>query len=157
MKDKKAFLLGEYTLKIIIAVVCLLLLAYVLFNLYSNSEEEKDLRMAQATLDELGEKMEEARTTSQEQTITLLEPSDWYVYTFRQDFINKPVGCESNCLCVCDSSSSWGGNAGACDNKGVCKNFVGATNFKNLRENHMEVFGDFSINYEEGKFTILKK
>lgn len=155
MKSKKAFLLGEYTLKIIIGVLCLLLLVYLLYSLYSNFQSARDLKMAEATLDELTGKMDEARVKGQEQTITLLNPADWYIYIFKQDFKYKPVGCESSCVCICNSYATWfGGNVEDCNKQGVCKDFDGEIDF--LGSSYISVFGDFNIKYETNKFIITK-
>jgi len=154
MKSKKAFLLGEYTLKIIIGVLSLLLLIYLLYSLHSNSQDERDLKMAEATLDELVGKMEEAKT-GDSQTLTLLNPVGWNIYTFRKDFQYKPIACEDNCICVCEHDFNKI-NAKNCDAQGVCKNFNEETYFSGPTRNFMNVFGDFIIKYENNKFTILE-
>ena len=151
MKNKKAFMLGEYTLKIIIAVICLLLLFYLLFNLYSNSKNERNLKMAESNLNEISEKMNEAKEKGSSE-LTLLGP-EWNFFSFRQN-MDKPASCGSECICICDSYANWlGGNVEDCNARGICKEIDGEVDFSGSK-NYVKAFGDFIIKYENNKFTI---
>lgn len=159
MKSKKAFLLGEYTLKIIIGVLCLLLLVYLLYSLYSNSQNARDLKMAEATLNELAGKMEEARITSE--SLTLLTPNNWILLNYVENS-KKPEVCEDNCVCLC-YKLGWisptavgirvtgGDQISVCNELGACKNFDEVISMSPIK---LPV--DINIKFEDDKFTITK-
>ncbi len=131
MKSKKAFLLGEHTLKVIIAVLCLLLLAYLLFRVYSSSKDQRNLELAESTLNELEEKMEEAKTSGKEQEMIVLNPVSgkllnyWWIIAWPYKTQNKkPERCMGNyCICICGAGDSKDSSLQQCDSLGVCKNF----------------------------------
>jgi hypothetical protein len=127
MKSKRGFLLGEYTLKVIIAVICILLLIYLLYSIYSSFRNEKDLMRAESTLNSISETIELAKSSGEAQTFILLEPYEWAVVSFVGD-VAKPDSCleTQNCICVCRLT---GGRTIAkteldyCRDTGICKNF----------------------------------
>tara|TARA_Y100000310_G_scaffold343846_1_gene453461 strand:- start:3005 stop:3481 length:477 start_codon:yes stop_codon:yes gene_type:complete len=103
MKTKKGFLLGEHTLKIIIAVLCLLLLAYLLFSMYSSYKDNRNLEIAEASLDELIETMKLAKSSPQESTI--LNPKNWILLNYIKTE-ERPISCNKGCICLCEKASS---------------------------------------------------
>ena len=156
MKNKKGFMLGEYTLKIIIAVLCLLLLVYLLFSLYNNSKEERDLKLAKATLEDLGGKMEKAKEDGSIENVALLNPQAYSLGYWNQGE-KGPEGCYGNCLCLCGTytRTDWlGGNRiERCTNP-ICKHFDyqlfitdGAV---------WTIPADVKISFAQNKFTITK-
>jgi hypothetical protein len=167
MKNKKAFMLGEYTLKIIIAVLCLLLLIYLLFAMYSNYQKEKDLRVAAGVLDKLGESMTAAKTNGpQDFTILGPGPKSWTLisYSFGED---RPLSCENSCICLCNAAPGSiqinykGENQNEiqlnnCNEKGVCKNFNEV--IKKIYLNPMIVgdVGDLKVAYVNEEFVVTK-
>ena len=115
MKNKRGFLLGEYTLKLIIAVLCISLLFYLLFSLYAGYNQDKEMRLAKATLDELEEKMNLAKTNG-EQKMIILNPGKNEFSIFKKGWLilawpvgsntDKPVQCNGNyCSCICPNPS----------------------------------------------------
>jgi len=158
MKSKKAFLLGEHTLKIIIAVLCLLLLIYVLYSLYSNSQDERNRQLAKSSLAELEKEMNEAKTSPQ--ILTLLTPSNWILLNYAEKS-TKPKACEGNCVCLCPEEALWikpvnmltrrCNQECMCEGLGVCKNFDEVISMGSIK---LPV--DININFEDDKFTIKK-
>ena len=157
-------MLGEHTLKVVIAVLCLLLLFYLLFTLYSNSKNERNLQLAEATLDELAGKMAGAKENDNAQTI-LLNPSGWKLFYYGKGVKekDKPSMCEDNCMCLCyelgwisptavGSRISGHDQISVCDEIGVCKNFEESVSFESI-----ELPADININFKDNEFTILKK
>ncbi len=115
--NKRGFLLGEETVKIIIAVICLVILVYFLFSLYQ-ANKNKDLELAKASLEKLITDINSGKTETE-----IYNPKEWGIVSFsserRPDFcINK--GWEK-CLCICaapkgDINLRW-----ACNLNGVCQ------------------------------------
>ena len=149
MKSKKAFLLGEYTLKIIIAVLCILLLVYLLFGIFSNSQGARDLKMAEASLDDLVKEMNKAEETGEAQKALILNPvqdsfiektlqEEWWIIAWPyKNEEEKPNQCYGNyCICICAIPENYlslkaltvVGNSkenslNKCNSLGVCKDF----------------------------------
>ncbi len=169
MRNKKAFMLAEHTLKVIIAVLCLLLLFYLLFRLYASYENEKNLGMAESTLNEIEEKMNKAREKGEAQEVVLLEPKGWILISFEGD--KKPNKCISNCICICTDDEPGfhliSTNLELCNSLGACKNFDDKMNkfAYQIRESSIPVLGDIimdsaeelNVEYKENQFFIEKK
>jgi len=93
MMNKKGFLLGEFTLKIIIAVLSISLLVYLLFGLYGIYAGNKEVQEAKDTLKKVVELL---RDSEKERTYILLEPKK-SIFGFSE----APFGsCLNNCLCI---------------------------------------------------------
>ncbi len=102
MKNKKGFLLAEETLKMIIAVISIGILAYLLFSLYNAEGSSQDEQFAEATLERL---ITEILNGAEE--VAVYNPEDWILDE------NK----EGGKLCICHKL-----NQGYCEEKGICKN-----------------------------------
>jgi Tfp pilus assembly protein PilE len=72
INDKRGFLLGEYTLKVIIAVLCLSLLLYLLVKFYDAYQSNSQINLAKASLKDIEEKMSLAKTSGEIQKSVLL-------------------------------------------------------------------------------------
>jgi len=174
---KKGFLLGESTLKMIIAVISLALLFYLLFTIYSSSQDNKQLKMAESTLNDLVEVMNRARDTNEEQTIVLLEPSKWLLLGFSND-MNKPEECFGRCICVCTPNEKGfhvvSSEEDLCNSLGVCKNMdyefdkfayslrtgsidAKITKILTVGFGGVETAEELGISYKEDKIEITKK
>jgi len=110
-KNNKGFLLGETTLKIIIAVICILLLVYFLFYLYYSSTDKQNKIKAIATLtnstDSIKVVIDRVRASpgvngiSSEKKL-IHNPTGWNLFAYTEN-IKKPNSCAGdNCLCICD-------------------------------------------------------
>ena len=117
-------MLGEYTLKVIIAVICILFLFYLLFRLYSSYQDKKNLDMAEASLRELVEKINEAKEKGNSEVI-LLNPEGWWVIAWPYKNENKkPNQCLGNyCICICDIGLGRTSSLEKCNSRGICNDF----------------------------------
>lgn len=117
--NKRGFLLGEETLKIIIAIIAISFLIYLLFSLYSASKTSKDLELAKSSLTHLIEEINSGSNVTE-----IYNPKNWVVSSW-PDNTYLPRECSNagwdNCLCICNRP---GGSvrtfAAACEAKGVC-------------------------------------
>jgi hypothetical protein len=110
-KNNKGFLLGETTVKIVIAVICIIFLVYLLFSLYYAQINSAKLKQARATLtnsrDSIGEVIERVRVGQGNMDLIsekklIHNPSGWYLFSYTGNN-KKPNSCAGdNCLCICD-------------------------------------------------------
>ena len=75
--NKKGFLLAEETLKIVIAVISIGLLAFLLFSLYNNGKNAKDLEFAKESIDFLVQGINAESTL-----IDVYNPKGWNIGTY---------------------------------------------------------------------------
>lgn len=133
IRNKKAFLLGEETLKIIIAVIAIGLLVFLLFKIYYGGKESEQLDQAQASLDHFVSELD-----SGAEIIEIYNPQstgsvdrDFWWFTIFGSEEPLPKACSSygwdRCVCICEGryfGESSQSLANLCDEKGVCENFV---------------------------------
>ncbi len=101
--NKKGFLLGEETIKIIIAVVCIVFLVALAAGIYNNLSKNKDLNYAKASLDNLMTQINLKNTA-----VEIYNPSEWFISSFPQKDSNGnellPKTCSSvgweSCICI---------------------------------------------------------
>ena len=108
MKNKKAILMPE-TLKIIIAVMCLLLLAYLSINLYGVFSHNTEIEQAKATLNNIVSQIKGLEKG--ELTEVLIEnPRGWRIIAFEKE------------LCICKSidTKEKSEQQRGCLEEGVC-------------------------------------
>jgi len=97
MKDKHGFLLGEETLKIILAVISIGFLIYFLGALYYNGVKDKELDLAKASLEHLVEEINAGATE-----VEIYNPKGWVILS-KDDLVcicETPFTCEieENCM-----------------------------------------------------------
>ena len=133
MKNKKAFLLAEETLKIIIAVICISFLAYFLISLYMKSSADEKLEQAKASLEYLVKEINAGASSGQPRDVEIYNPEDWSISSWGSEEIPFPKSCDNlgwkNCLCICDEDKltlTLDGLSKNCDKDGFCleNNFV---------------------------------
>lgn len=120
--NKKAFLLAEETLKVVVAVICLIFLAYFLTSLYYSKINDEKLKFAKDILGTLNEKitlLEDGGFFEQD----VVNPNGWYLIGFTNDI--KPNSCSNqNCICICpiayDYKGTFNRQQKKCDDKGSC-------------------------------------
>ncbi|MEK6741721.1 MAG: hypothetical protein AABX68_00875 [Nanoarchaeota archaeon] len=124
--NKKGFLLAEETLKIVLAVIAIGLLAFLLFSIYNNGKNAKDLEFAKASLGLLVEGLNAKQTS-----VDIYNPEGWNIGTwphdvtsgiiFRTTQFEYPKSCSNlgwqKCVCICKKDS-----AESCDGNGACLN-----------------------------------
>jgi D-serine dehydratase len=99
INDKRGFLLGEYTLKVIIAVLCLSLLLYLLVKFYDAYQSNSQINLAKASLKDIEEKMSLAKTSGEIQKSVLLSPAGSVLKAYQKGQ-QRPAECLENCLCL---------------------------------------------------------
>jgi hypothetical protein len=128
MKNRKGFLLGEETLKIVIAVICIVFLVYFLMSLYLSNKTGKNLELAKASLQSL------LNGITEKTEAEIYNPSGWYISSFPQTIKPKlmaspekviPKQCSNldwnNCICICKTVLYARKNIGElCDKNGFC-------------------------------------
>ncbi len=127
--NKKGFLLGEETVKMVIAVIVLIFLAGLLAKLYYGYQENKELEQAEATLERF---KQEVKSGAQEYLV--LNPlssirTKWWMITWDSESSEyMPDICENfdwdKCACICGYNQWDGLNskdiAKTCDETGIC-------------------------------------
>jgi type II secretory pathway pseudopilin PulG len=98
MKSKRGFLLAEETLKLVIAVIAIGILAYFLVSLYFSSKNSKELEQAEASLTFL---IDQAKAGSE--TVDIYNPNDWWIFQNNEE------------ICICKGITS-----SSCEDKGIC-------------------------------------
>lgn len=104
-KNKKAFLLGEHVVNIIVAVLCILVLIYLgiqVYSLYLRSDQEKE--KAKYSLEALSAKITNLFEDSSRQadSYNLINPKNWFLKSFNTTDRDSAKECyEKNCLCLC--------------------------------------------------------
>jgi hypothetical protein len=99
MKNKRGFLLGEETVKIIIAVICLVVLVYFLVSLYL-ANKDKDLELAKASLEHLVADINSGKTETE-----IYNPQkNWFIGSYPRGEIMPELCLNKDwekCLCIC--------------------------------------------------------
>jgi len=99
MRSKKAMLLTEEVLKIVVAVIGLVLLSYFLISFFSSDAKEKKQRDAAATMDQISWIVSNPEISSE--NITALQPQGWTLFSFTGEE-KRPNQCTTqNCVCIC--------------------------------------------------------
>ena len=127
--NKKAFLLAEETLKMVIALISISFLIYFLSSLYFTNQNSKDLELAEATLENL---IESANSGIEE--VEIYNPEGWILSSWPHDVKKSrivydeeikndiPKSCSNlgwkNCVCICDSAINF--ESSDCDKAGIC-------------------------------------
>ena len=98
--NKKAFLLAEETLKMVIALISISFLIYFLSALYFTNQNSKDLELAEATLENL---IESANSGIEE--VEIYNPEGWVLISWPyQDKDKTPLSCSKlnweSCICI---------------------------------------------------------
>lgn len=127
-KNKRGFLLAEETLKVIIAVICILFLVYILMSVYNSHNADKKIILAKEVL--LGkegesvpgiERIISSLDDGESEVKDISDPERWHIYSFVRE--EKPNSClDQKCLCICEASliKKLNSQAKKCDEKGAC-------------------------------------
>jgi len=98
--NKKGFLLAEETLKIVIAVICILFLAGFLISIYLKNKTDNDLELAKASLEYLIEEI-----NAKHSPVEIYNPKGWVISSWPYGAQKKlPKSCENlgwkSCICI---------------------------------------------------------
>lgn len=156
-KNKRGFLLAEETLKIIIAVICIVFLVYLLVSVYNSSISEKKLEQARESLSRL-EVVISSLVEGGVERQDIPHPKGWHLYSFVGG--EKPNSClNENCVCICEKSTIeiLRSQAAKCDKKGEClvvENL--AIDEFDFRINNVEDLLFVNIKNQNGKIFLEK-
>lgn len=102
MKNKKAIVLPE-TLKLIIAVLCIMLLIYLAVSLYGLFFKKTAIEQAKENLKQMSIKINKIEKSEKSENQFLLEsPSKWFLIAFPyKDGVETPKQCNKYCICIC--------------------------------------------------------
>ncbi len=127
-KNKKGFLLAEETLKVIIAVICILFLVYIMISVYNSRSSDKKIILAKEVFfgkegeDVPGiERIISSLDDGESEVKDISDPEGWHLYSFVRE--EKPNSClNQKCLCICEASliKQIKSQAKKCDEKGAC-------------------------------------
>lgn len=107
--------LGEETLKVVVSLLAIGILAFLLFSIYNAVTSSKSLDQAKATLPALV-----TASVAGQTSFDVYNPGDWFLMSFsNSDLVPKScstVGLKA-CICICQ-----GDTAESCDskNEGIC-------------------------------------
>jgi hypothetical protein len=159
MKDKHGFLLGEETVKIVIAVICIVFLVFLLVSIYFSVSGNQQSKEAEASLKNILvpeiERINVGGETRINGTI-IPNPSGWYIFSFIEGD-KKPNLCSGeNCVCICQNIwiNIFDRQIKACDNKGTCNVF---SNLKKFDEIKIEKSGTFIAVQKVNEFIYISK
>jgi len=114
VKNKKGFLLAEFTLKVVVAVVSIVILAGLLWLLYSSFVESDEKRQAEASLNRIVENLNAVVSSGENIVFDINSPENWFVTYYSVG----PGSCAGKkCLCICVDP----GEREECDLKGKCE------------------------------------
>jgi hypothetical protein len=141
MVNNRGFLLGEETVKIILAVIAIAFLAYFLVSLYYSNASDQNLKLAEASLENL---IEQANAGSE--SVEIYNPKNWIISSFPQkDFEGEeeiPKSCSNlgwkNCVCIYKWKKPSA--ADAADKEGVCRESAFVTNGTFLERFTVSIF-----------------
>ena len=123
--NKRGFLLASETVKIVIAVICIIFLVFFLTQLYfSKVAEEKGRQAASTLINSTGSIktfVDDVKTNKIPKTYFFQNPVAWYVFTFTGTE-KKPNSCSNiNCICICeDVADYFDRQITYCDEDGAC-------------------------------------
>jgi len=149
VKNKNGILMPE-TLKIILAVIGISILAYLVFSFTGIFMKNTKLKQAEASLNLIKEKINFIEKDGENINVLLTSPKDWMVVSFPDE--------EEKVLCICPEKNENKENYVLCKEEGVCDNFplpinlitLALDNYVSLKEVPREIF----IQKEEKKFKI---
>ena len=139
-RNQRGFLLGEETLKIVIAVICIVFLIYLLVAVYFNTTGQEKLKQAESILKgDNGIVIEMNRVNSggeyDPQGFHVPNPPGWFIFSFIGED-KKPNSCiGKNCICICEEAFpdlfDW--QLKRCDEKGTCANIENLAKFAKIK------------------------
>ena len=129
INNKKGFLLGEETVKLILAVIAILFLILFIVFLYNNFSKNKELEQAKASLDYLVTQIDSGAANAEIFNPAKSLTKSWLISSFQSP--NLPNKCSTvgwqSCICICiKPGGAVHTPAVACDTTGICQetNFI---------------------------------
>lgn len=127
--NKKAELLEETTVKIVIAVVIIVILGYAILKAYKLLNESNDQEKMKKQIEKLHFNIREVNEKGSERIVEVILKPGWFMRTFlRNDYPEGECRKAIGCLCICEDY--------LCSETKVCEGF------------------DFDVKIDEGKFNV---
>ena len=157
IKDKKAMLLTEEVLKMVIAVIGLVLLSYFLVSFFYSDVKAKKQKEAIATIEEISLIISNIR--SSQGNVTALQPQRWTLFSFTAEE-KKPHQCSGqNCICICNKvvGDIFDRQIKKCTKEGACLMISNLEKFEDIKiETYKKETVDINIQEVNGKIQIIK-
>lgn len=148
MKDKKGFVLAEFTLKMIIAVIVIMLLILLLYNIYDTITAKSKFEKGKATLGRIKEGISIAYSQG-EYYYVITEPKGWNLVYYPSGQPNVCAG--KPCFCTCEKERWFTRNQLAkCNSAGVCA-------IDNLEDKSVIFFDEQKIEIDGPIGIMIKK
>lgn len=128
--NKRGFLLGEETVKIVLSLIAIIFLIFFIVSLYNNYSKNKGLEYAKDSLNHL---IDEINSGSSQ--VEIYNPNEWYLSSFPKHlYYNLPSSgsdliipkmCSSvgwkKCICIYKWNKKGIDVSKAVDNTGICR------------------------------------
>jgi hypothetical protein len=122
--NKKADMLPEETLKLLLGVMGIVLLFFLAFNLYGIFMDKTELEQARAMLESIVGKVE-SLNNNQSTSYLVVSPKEWSIVIFSSEISPRDCG-KSDCICVCkEIGNDFNKTVSFCDSKGICEKTSG--------------------------------
>lgn len=160
IKEKKGMLLASETLKIVLSVISITLLAFLLYSLYYSGIDKQNEKAAEASLERFSEVFRAVKSNSELLgSVDAITPSGWYLFSFVEED-KKPNQCfGEDCFCICKHAALFGdffdGQIKKCDDRGKCSVVLNLEKFEKIK---IEKGGSTSVSIKnnEGKIEVKK-
>lgn len=126
--NKRGFYLGEYTLKVLVAVIVIVFVFIPLaVKLWGAVTGDNKVQQAEKSMELISSAIEQARENGNFDFM-IYSPKDWTILDFAPGQEETPDKCKpefNNCICICEGNMGPGlsQNIGNCNSKSVCKGF----------------------------------
>jgi len=157
MKSKKAMLLTEEVLKMVVAVIGLLLLSYFLVSFFYSDTKAKKQREATAAIGNIADVLSKLGVEGGE--VKTLQPQRWILFSFTGEE-KKPNQCSGqNCVCICSKvvGDIFDRQIKKCTKDGACLTISNLQEFADIKiEPYKKETVDINIQEIGGKIQITK-
>ena len=159
VKNKKGFLLGEETLKIIIAVIGIIFLVFLLVSVYFSVTGAQDSKYAEASKILISNEITRINNGGEYNSAGILipNPAGWDILSFVGEN-KKPNFCTGqNCICLCRNIliDIFDRQIKECDGKGVCSVVSDLKSFDKIKIENSGTF--ISVQKINNEIIISKK
>jgi hypothetical protein len=127
-KNRKANLLPEEVLKVVIAVICIGFLIFLLVSLYSSLAGAQKKKFAEASMkDIISAEITRINNNGEfnSQGVSIPNPPGWFIFSFVGGDLKPNLCIGINCVCICESVTldvfNWQKRQiNKCDDTGSC-------------------------------------
>jgi hypothetical protein len=157
--NKKGFLLGEETVKIVIAVVCIVFLIALLVLVYLSVSGDQQSKEAKNSMENvLIKEIKNVDVGGQvNSTGTFIpNPGGWFLFSFIEGDKKPNLCAGQNCICLCQNIliNLFDRQIAACDKKGTCYT---SSEFKKFDKIEIGKSGTFVLIQKINDFIYISK